>query len=121
MRPKRTSRPDRPAGIVRERDILVLVRDYLTARGYVLFRRNVGAVQSGTRYIRYSQPGQADLYGWHRDTGKHIEIEVKAPGKEPTAQQYAWLRYVRDTGAIAVWCDSLERLQMQLGPAILPS
>jgi len=99
---------------VTEADVLRLVSDWLSLQGFHVERRNVGAIRAGSRFVRFSRPGQADLYGWHRETGRHIEVEVKAPGKRPTPQQMAWLKVARSQGCISFWADSLEECQAVL-------
>lgn len=101
-----------------EADVLRAVSDYLAARGFHVERRNTGAMageyKGKQRFIRFSKPGQADLYGWDKRSGRHIEVEVKAPGKGPTAAQYVWLSRCSDEGAIAFWADSVDRAAMAL-------
>lgn len=40
----------------------------------------------------------------------HWFLELKRPGKEPTALQRAVARKLRDHGAVAVWADSKEQV-----------
>jgi len=56
----------------------------------------------GTAYITR---GDADLYGSLR--GRHFEIEVKRPGKQPTPLQFARLEEWRASGAIAGWATNV--------------
>ena len=60
-----------------------------------LFRRNVGAIQMHGRVFRSGLPGQADMYGYERGTGRAIEIEAKLKSKLSPDQE-RW----RD------WCQS---------------
>ena len=60
-----------------------------------LFRRNVGAIQMQGRVFRAGLPGQADMYGYERGTGRAIEIEAKLRSKLSPDQE-RW----RD------WCQS---------------
>ena len=102
----------------READIQRAVMDYLAARGFRVFRRNTGAVRSTykgkARFIRFSQPGQADLYGWHIGTGRHIEVEIKKPRAVLTPQQREWLLGAKIDGVVAFSTDSVERCAQQL-------
>jgi len=41
--------------------------------------------------------------------GRHIFIEVKRPGEEPTAQQQKRAREMKSHGAEVYWVDSLEQ------------
>ena len=103
-----------------EKDILKAVMDYLGTQGFSMFRRNTGVMQMGKRFVRFSQPGQADLWGLDRRTGRHIEVEVKRPGQKPTAVQAAWLEAMRRAGAIAFWCDSIDDCRAKLGVQVQP-
>lgn len=60
-----------------------------------LFRRNVGTIQMHGRVFRAGLPGQADMYGYERGTGRAIEIEAKLKSKLSPDQE-RW----RD------WCQS---------------
>ena len=80
----------------------VIVR--LRRLGVLLYRRNVGAMRVGTRFVRFSSPGQADLWGVDR-TGRHWEIECKRPGNRPTPKQLAWLKEMTASGCVAYWAD----------------
>lgn len=46
--------------------------------------------------------------------GIRLEIEVKQPGKKPTALQYSKLKDFRRLGAIAFWADSVNSALEQL-------
>ena len=97
-----------------ERDVLKAIVEYFALVLKVqLHRRNTGAMKgrSGTGkawFVRFSSPGQADLWGIQPQTGRHIEIEVKRPGQTPSDDQSAWLASCRECGAIAFWADSPE-------------
>jgi hypothetical protein len=80
-----------------------------------LYRRNTGAM-SGTyngkkRFVRFSEPGQADLWGIQPKTGRHVEVEVKRPGQVPTEAQYQWLVDCIQAGAIAFFADSVDMFE----------
>ena len=92
------------------------------------WRRGVGAHQVGGRWVRYGQPGQADIEGIilmdlperqgsedidadTQEVGVHLEVEVKAPGKKPTPKQIAWLAACASSGAVALWVDSVKMLE----------
>lgn len=88
------------------------ILDYLTLVLRVpAFRRNVGAAmvrnaKGPDRFVRFSQKGQSDVFGW-LPNGVHYEIEMKAPKKKPTQDQFDWLVMVSRSGAHACWADSL--------------
>lgn len=62
-----------------------------------LFRRNVGVIKLEGRVLRAGIKGQADLYGYERDTGRAVEIEVKLFGKL-TPDQERWRDWCREWG-----------------------
>jgi len=54
-----------------------------------LFRRNVGAVKVGGRFVRFSEAGQSDVTGF-LSTGKTVEIECKTAKGKMTLEQLCW-------------------------------
>lgn len=46
--------------------------------------------------------------------GRHVFIEIKRPGEEPTLQQQKRARDMRSAGAEVVWVDSLEKARAVL-------
>lgn len=105
------------AGIkIYERDIQKAILGWLnTLPNTRAWRRNVGAVlgehHGKRRFLRFGAAGMADI--WAISNGRHVEIEVKAPSKEATAQQEAWLEDCARLGAVCFVADSLEGLQEQ--------
>ncbi len=94
-----------------EKEILNACLDYLnTIWGCKCWRQNTGAMSSvykgKTRFMRFGQPGQADITGIYR--GRRIEIEVKKPRTKPTLIQGEWLGEMQRLGAIAFWCTSVD-------------
>jgi len=81
---------------------------YAKAKGLMMFRRNVGGAKlQGGQFVRFAEAGQSDLYGW-RPKRLHYELEIKRPGGRVSEAQFDWIEKVRDSGAIAVWVDSVE-------------
>lgn len=103
---------------ITEKDIQSAVKEYLELRGFSLFRRNVGGASNGLHFIRFAEPGQSDLYGWERITGRHIECETKKPGARTNpkrdALQRAWLERVKREGGIALRVKSVKQADEQL-------
>lgn len=103
---------------VTETEVVRAVKQYLELRGFAVFRRNVGGAYSGLSFVRFSEPGQADLYGWERATGRHIEVEVKKPGSRTNPKrdtlQRAWLDRAKRDGAIALRVASVQEADEQL-------
>ena len=125
-RPNRVAKGARLEVLAKEGELVKSVMQLLQAHGFQVFRRNTGAMTSNytrkdgstrERFVRFSQPGMADLWGWHRKTGRHIEVEVKRPGVKPTPLQEQWLQSARDGGVIAFWCDSMEMAEAGLAMA----
>lgn len=111
-----------------EHDIQTSTMVELCRRGHMVFRRNTGVfynidprwfssnqtvnigewLRKNARRITIGPRGQADLQG-HRPDGKAWYLEMKQPGKRPTAEQQNFLDQMRQSGAIAGWADSVER------------
>ena len=112
--------------LAKEGELVKSVMALLQAHGFQVFRRNTGAVTTDytrkdgstrERFVRFSVPGMADIWGWQVLTGRHIEVEVKRPGLKPTPLQEQWLQSARDGGAIAFWCDSMAMAEAGLAGA----
>lgn len=66
--------------------------------------------------VRVGTPGESDIMGHRIADGRAFYLEVKLPGEEPRADQYAFLEAMRQAGAIAGWCTSVEEaLEIVLG------
>lgn len=100
-----------------ESSLVHAVLDLLAAWRIPAWRRNTGAVKIDKRFIRYGQAGMADIWAIGPG-GRHIEIELKAPGKKPNAAQLAWLDLLSETGAICLWGDDIDELRNELHIAI---
>ena len=105
---------------ISEADVLRAITDWCAANRIFVRRRNVGAVKADykgrSRFIRYGEAGQSDL--WLIYQGKHVECEVKAPGKEPTDRQLDWMKEVVKAGGCAFYCDSLDDFIYGLNDAV---
>ena len=97
-----------------ERDIQKAGVALLKARGWKVFRRNVGGIlklANGQR-VRMGEKGQADDYG-KTPQGWHFELEFKRPGQRPRVEQRDWLLYMNGSGcdrSVAFWVSSLSDL-----------
>ena len=81
----------------------------LCANGCVARNHTVGEFY--TKYgaiVRVGTPGESDIMGHRIADGKAFYLEVKLPGEEPRPDQYAFLEAMRQAGAIAGWCTSIE-------------
>ncbi len=100
----------------REQDIQRAILSLLALRGFRVFRRNVAGVMkmASGGFMKVGEKGQSDIYGWHRGTGRHIEVEVKRPGKEPNQLQRAYLDDAHMDGCIAFYADSVDMVEAEL-------
>lgn len=94
-----------------EAEILKACLEYLNLQwGCKFWRRNVGAFmgeyRGRKRFMRFGARGMCDIEGVAY--GRHVEIEIKRPGKAPTLDQAAWITEMQNLGAIAFYCTSLE-------------
>lgn len=76
----------------------------------IMFRINVGSGKTvdGRYFNTGVPPGFSDLFGFRKNDGKAVFIEVKAPKGIPTARQIKFLETVRKNGAIAGIARSAE-------------
>jgi hypothetical protein len=96
-----------PVRRVMEKHVLASIKFWMEANGCLVFRRNVGAMRIGKRYVKFSETGAADLFGVLPD-GRHVEVEVKRPKARPRPEQLAFLRQVNGHGgAVAFWADDV--------------
>lgn len=130
----------------KEGEIQAAILAYLrTVPGVVAWRQNSGAVKDGARFVRFGFKGLSDIAGWragcvtmHADTnrtggpqcpfnnpqrGYHawratpLYVECKAPGKQPTREQAAFLQAVTDAGGLAIVAHSVDDVVSALGLA----
>lgn len=118
----------------RESEIVAAILSYLrTVPGVVAWRSNVGAVQTGTRFVRFGFAGCADIVGWKteivgyrqsrvdfRETepitvARFIAVEVKRPGQQPTPKQRAFLEMVAKAGGLALVAHDVQDVVEALG------
>ena len=104
---------------IRETDVVSAIKQYLELRRFRVYRRNVGgAYNASLQFVRFSEPGAADLTGREIGTGRAIEVEVKRPGSRTKPQrqalQQAWLDQARRDGCIAFRASSVEEAEVAL-------
>lgn len=101
-----------------ERHVLKATMDFLALRGFRVWRQNVGMMilehKGIRRAVRAGIKGQADITGYHKGTGRRLEVEVKREGKEPSQVQAQWLQQCAEEGVIAFWCDSVPGCDAEL-------
>lgn len=97
-----------------ESEVLRACLDYLRARGILAWRNNTGAMSATykgkTRFIRFSEPGIADILGV-LPGGRLLAVECKRPGGKLSELQAAFLARVRDAGGLAVCVDDVRFLE----------
>jgi hypothetical protein len=75
-----------------------------------LFRRNVGAIKMPSRRVfRFGIPGQCDLYGYERGSGRALEIELKNVRGRLTPAQERWRDWCREWGVTWILCEVRDR------------
>ncbi len=110
--PKAATKPRKPAKPKPlERDVQKECLAEMAAGGWVMHRRNTGAVQASykgkSRFIRFSEPGMSDTCGYiPRLAGRAVEVEIKRPGEKLTYDQAVWLDKCHRRGVVAFWVDS---------------
>lgn len=57
--------------------------------------------------VSVGKPGESDIRG-HRADGRAFYLEVKLPGEVPRQNQMDFLEAMRNSGAIAGWCTSVD-------------
>lgn len=91
-----------------ETDLQNLIRCELSRRGCFVQRTNSATLYTKDgRPVRIGIPGQSDLCG-HRPDGKAFYAEIKKPGQKPRENQLNFLEAMRNSGAIAFWCDNVD-------------
>ena len=104
---------------ITERGVLKACLELLSYHPKVAFafRMNSGAMTVGEgakkRHIRFAFPGASDIMGMLRD-GRFLAVECKAPGKKPTADQYAFLDHVHTANGVSLWVDNCNTLKERL-------
>ena len=86
--------------------------DYLAARKIFAWRANSGAAtavyKGKKRFIRFAGvKGLSDIIGILPD-GRFLAIELKAPGKKPTAEQWEFIQRINMNAGVAFCADSID-------------
>lgn len=98
-----------------ETTISGMIRSYLNARGFTVWRNNTGVWRTGQGHvIRNGMKGSPDLMGFTPE-GYFLGIEVKKPNKKITEYQKEFARMVRETDhGIYIVARSVEDVQKAL-------
>ena len=81
----------------------------LCAKGCYAVNHTVGKFY--TEYgavVKIGVPGQSDVWGHRGTDGKAFYVEVKLPGETPEPEQLDFIAAMKNTGAIAGWCTSVD-------------
>lgn len=92
------------------------ILEYLDLMGIFRWRNNTGVARMGSRRVPFGKKGSSDILGVLKPSGRFLAIEVKAPGAQPTIEQIAFLRMVRDAGGVAIVAESIEDVRRVLFP-----
>lgn len=103
----------------KEADILRDCLTWLKLHGVLCWRQNQGAItgmhNGKRRFLRFSsQVGISDILGVLPPSGRLLAVECKRPGKQPTAEQAAFLDMVRQCGGVALCARSIDDLEQGL-------
>lgn len=80
--------------------LLKRCRQVLNLRNLEHWRCNTGAVQIGKRFVRFGEPGAADLQVLLPPVGRALFVETKAGRNDQTADQKAFQARVERPGAL---------------------
>jgi len=94
-----------------ENDVECNVMLFLTARGWLLRRKNVGLFYTVDRRPQViGKRGECDYYAVHPTLG-YVEIEVKRPGGKLTPPQAEWIALMRNFGFRAICVDGVKVIE----------
>jgi len=96
-----------------ERAVQSAIMQYLRLHGYYVLRLNSGALPDAQgRSVRMHPAGTPDLLAIK--DGRAVFVEVKRPGKMPTARQLLTMAELRTYGARCICAVSIESLEWEL-------
>jgi hypothetical protein len=72
----------------------------------LFYRRNVGGMKIGDRFVKFGVKGQADIAGCVE--GRMVEVEMKRPCEKQTQDQRHWQQAVERCGGIYVLATSAQ-------------
>ncbi len=103
----------------RESEVQAGIVGYLEMRQDLFFWRvNVGGAQlTGGFYVKFSEPGAADLQGLQAPHGRFFGIECKREiGGKLSEAQIRWGENIKNHGGLYIVARSVEEVQLALGP-----
>ena len=91
-----------------EKEIQKSIMARMRFLGLEPYRRNVAAMTADykgkRRFIKAGEAGQSDIWSILPDK-RHVELEVKRPGEEPTVKQLDWLHKTNAITGASFWAD----------------
>ena len=92
---------------MKETDLTAKIITYLRKQGCFVVKQHGGP---------YGVGGMPDIYALipAEPYATPVHIEVKLPGNKPTPRQEKMLRDLRKAGAVAVWVDNLDDVNVLL-------
>jgi hypothetical protein len=107
-----------PAFKIKEADVLHAVECWLAVKRIPCWRQNTGALKNPQgRPVRFGKKDSADLTGIDPKTGRRLEIECKAPGKNLREGQRQFLDMINRCYGVGICVHSIEELERQLKEA----
>jgi hypothetical protein len=101
---------------LREADVLRTILAYLKVHRIFHWRNNTGANrwarEGKARFVRFGTVGAPDIFIVHH--GRCVGIEAKAPGKDLTAEQFAYATNFEEAGGIYALARSIEDVEVVL-------
>lgn len=90
--------------MAKEQDIQTSIMNYISSIGGLPIKfNNIGI---------YAKAGVSDILACVK--GRFVAIEVKKPGKKPTALQNIFIETINQIGGIAFWTDNLDDVKEKL-------
>lgn len=90
--------------MAKEQDIQTSIMNYISSIGGLPIKfNNIGI---------YAKAGVSDILACVK--GRFVAIEVKKPGKKPTALQNIFIEAINQIGGIAFWTDNLDDVKEKL-------
>jgi hypothetical protein len=99
--------------MTKERDVMTVIHQTLSACGIFHYRNNSGAYKEKNRFIRYGYPGSSDFIGICPD-GRFLAVECKRPGGKLAENQREFITTINRSHGVAIVADSAESLVRQL-------
>ena len=90
--------------MAKEQDIQSKIMDYISSIGGLPIKfNNIGI---------YAKAGVSDILACIK--GRFVAIEVKRPGKKPSALQEQFINAINNIGGYAFWADNLDDVKTKL-------